>query len=120
MVVVVGRPGWARGDRLRMWALPFSIRAVRPGVLSRVLRWWVLGVVAISRGAVGFVDVLVVSGMTTLCAVRSPLELVVGDSRRWLPVVWRFFEGVTFFCSFLTLQVIRIVRPRRFQRVVLG
>ena len=65
MVVVVGRPGWARGDRLRMWALTFSIRAVRPGVLLRVCRWWTRGVVAIIFGAVGLVEV--VTGVT-LCS----------------------------------------------------
>ena len=70
----VGLPVLVLGDRRRIGAGVGSICAMPSiGVLFRVFRWWVLGVVAMIYGAVGLVEVLVVTVVTTLCSVASGL-----------------------------------------------
>ena len=64
----------SRGDRLGSCVAGGIMAGVFPGVLLRVYCWWTRGVVAITLGAVGLVEV--VTGVT-LCS---------GSGRVWLAI----------------------------------
>jgi hypothetical protein len=61
----------SRGDRLGSCVAGGIMAGVLPGVLLRVCHWWTRGVVAITLGGVGLVEV--VTGVT----------LCFGSGRAW-------------------------------------